>query len=132
MAFFEQLRREANDATGEVTLPHALIGWRGTDGKVESLPLTNVPLKLRFKDWEPRASASSDPSAAAGSSKVMSQIEKAMLIKKATEEARAKAKQEFAEQVAEQAEQMAALQAKLKQMEAEKEARQMTDQENAM
>ena len=59
VAFFEQLRREANDATGEVTLPHALIGWRGTDGKVESLPLTNVPFKLTFKDWESRESASS-------------------------------------------------------------------------
>lgn len=48
IAFFDHLRLNADDYTGEVTLPHALIGWRGTDGKVESLPLTNVPVKLGF------------------------------------------------------------------------------------
>ena len=55
VAVFDHLRQAADDATGQVTLPGALIGWRGTDGKVETLPLTNVPLKLRFKDWVPRA-----------------------------------------------------------------------------
>ena len=45
-AFFERLREKANDATGEVTLPYALVGWRGTDKKAEVLPLTDLHCKL--------------------------------------------------------------------------------------
>ena len=47
-AFFERLREKANDATGEVTLPYALVGWRGIDPNIKSevLPLTEVECKL--------------------------------------------------------------------------------------
>ena len=54
VAYFDKLRAKAEDATGIVTLPHALVGWRGTDGKSETLTLTDMELKLKFDNWTPR------------------------------------------------------------------------------
>ena len=54
VAYFDKLRQKADDATGEVKLPYALVGWRGTDGKSETLTLTDMELKLKFENWEPR------------------------------------------------------------------------------
>ena len=52
--FFERLRKKADDATGEVFLPFALIGWRNTDGNSETLALTDVKCKLAFDKWQSR------------------------------------------------------------------------------
>ena len=45
-AYFERLKKEAEGWTGEVTLPHALITWQGTDGQAETLPKVRQLLKL--------------------------------------------------------------------------------------
>ena len=43
----------ADPQTGEVCIPHALVGWTGTDGKAETVAKTPAPVKLKFKDWDP-------------------------------------------------------------------------------
>ena len=44
----------ADPQTGEVCIPHALVGWTGTDGKAETVAKTLAPVKLKFTDWDPK------------------------------------------------------------------------------
>ena len=86
VAFFEKLRSKANAATGEVSLPSALYGWRGTDKKAEVLVLTEVEVKLSFKDWEPRVLNLSDSRSSVRNNSIIG-MEKAMAVKAATMQA---------------------------------------------
>ena len=86
VAFFEKLRSKANAATGEVSLPFALTGWRGIDKKAEVLVLTDVELKLSFKNWEPRELNLSDSRSSVRNNSIKD-IEKAMAVKVATMQA---------------------------------------------
>ena len=50
-AYFQRLKKEADPWTGEVTLPHALITWQGTDGQAETLPKVRQLIKLKHANW---------------------------------------------------------------------------------
>lgn len=61
-AYFERLRKEAEGWNGEVTLPHALITWQGTDGQAETLPKVRQLIKLKHENWV-RPEGAVEPSA---------------------------------------------------------------------
>ena len=51
LAYFENLRRKAQDYTGEVTIPDALFRWQGTDGQAETFTKFRQSIKLKYKNW---------------------------------------------------------------------------------
>ena len=52
VAYFDRLRQKA-DVDGSVILPEALLSWRGTDGRCETLPLIKQSIKLMHENFQP-------------------------------------------------------------------------------
>ena len=71
-----------------VSLPLALVGWTGTDGRAETVIKGTKVAKLRFKDWVPKATPvpASQPgpiqSAADDQAKLAAQAEKIAMLEK--------------------------------------------------
>ena len=88
VALFERLREKAEDATGEVVLPNALIGWRGTDGHAETQTLSDVEFRLKFEGWVPKNPIPVTPAGGALDSQIAelrATLQKQMTMTKANE-----------------------------------------------
>lgn len=66
--YFEQLKSRVEDATGIVNVQNALIGWRNTDKKAETIFFSPNAMKLKLVGHEPKNVPATTATAGAASS----------------------------------------------------------------
>ena len=50
-AYFQRLRDSACEYEGTIRFPDPMVGWRGTDGKAESLILTTTKVQMKLANF---------------------------------------------------------------------------------